>query len=294
VGISALRSLACLACACACACASPSGSPQPSRGRPERVVSLSPAVTEALFAVGCGGRVVLRDGWSDAPPEALAIPAVTGFSPSPEAILDAQPDLVIVSYPAPALTAALNRAGVRVAVFAPRDLDGVAESLRAIGELCGEPERGLRLERSFRERVDRVRERVSGSPRPRVFYEMDAVDPARPFTVGRGSFGHAALEAAGAVNVFSEVSSPWFQVDTEAILAADPDLIVLGDADAERSPVHIGTVGQRRGWSALGAVRSGRIVAVPKDLVDRPGPRLADGIEALAALLHPGLAAGAP
>jgi len=262
--------------------------------RPLRIASLSPAATEILFAVGCGAAIVLRDGWSDAPAEANAIPAVTGFTPSAEAILSARPELVLVSYPPAALAAALDTAHVRFAAFSPPDLAGVARSLRAIGALCGETARGEHIAVVFEGRVEEARRRVAQRPRVRVYYEMDAVDPTRPYTVGRGSFGHELIEAAGGDNAFAAGPAAWFQVSTEAVLAADPDVIVIGDADAIEAPQSIATLRARTGWSSLRVIRAGRVVSVPKDLCDRPGPRLAEGVLALARSLHQDAFDGAP
>lgn len=251
-----------------------------------RIVSLSPALTEALFAVGCGDRLVLRDGWSDFPVAARAVVSVQGFAPSAEAILAVRPDLVLTTFPPAALRSALDAAGVPWLGWSPVTLDHVAGMMADIGRACGAPGPGADLAATFRTRLAAIERTVAGRPRPRVFYEMDA-GGGRPFTVSRLAFGHAVLTAAGGENAFASADVPWFQVSTEAVLAADPDLILLADADAADQPQSAAAVAARPGWSALRAVREGRVVPLSIDLVSRPGPRLVDGVAQIARALHP-------
>lgn len=254
---------------------------------PTRIVSLSPAATEALFAVGCGKQLVLRDAWSDWPADALAVPAVAGFSPSAESILAARPELVLVHFPSPNLRQALQGAGVRWLAFAPQTLDEVADSLAKVGEACGQRTSGAVAAQKLRTEVQQVRDVVAELPKAKVFYEMDASDPNKPYTVAAGSFGHDLLLAAGATNVFGSAKVPWLQVTTEAVLAADPDLIVLADSDAELQAQTAAMVAARPGWDALRAVRKLAIVPVPGQLLGRPGPRIGEALRQLAVALHP-------
>lgn len=252
-----------------------------------RIVSLSPALTEILFAVGCGDAVVLRDGWSDYPPQARAIPAAHGFVPNAEAILATHPDLVLTHFPPAALRTALDAAKVPYLGYSPKDLQQVQETLGDVARACGQPEAGQVLQQAFARQLEDIRRRVAGLPRPRVFYEMDAGDGARPFTVSREAFGHAVLEAAGGQNLFADAALPWFQVSTEAVLVGDPDAILLADADAIEAPQSLASVRARPGWQALRAVRQGRVHPLRSDWVSRPGPRLVLGVEQIAQALHP-------
>jgi len=259
----------------------------PADAAARRIVSLSPALTEVLFAVGCGDRVVLRDGWSDFPEASRSIPAVRGFVPSAESILAAHPDLVLTHFPPPALRVALDGAGVRWRAFAPSDLAGVSASFRAIGSACGQAAAGDRMASAFDARLADISRRVATAHRPRVFYEMDAGDGGRPYTIGEHAFGNEVLKTAGAVNVFGGDGQSWFQVSTEALLGADPDAILLADADSMEQPQSPAAVAARPGWSALRAVRQGHVFALRADWVSRPGPRLVKGIELIARILHP-------
>ena len=252
-----------------------------------RIVSLSPALTEALFAVGCGDRLVLRDNWSDYPPQALAIPAVQGFVPSTEAVLSARPDLVLSHFPPPALAAALDAAHVPWLAFAPKHLADVTHTLRAVGLACGRAQAGEQLAQAFDKRIKTIETRLQGRALPLVFYEMDAGIGGQPYTIGRATFGHEVLTRAGGVNLFGAEDREWFQVSPEAVLQGDPDVVLLGDADVPEQPQSLDALRHRPTMALLRAVRGGQVFALHAELVSRPGPRLALGVEEAARLLHP-------
>jgi iron complex transport system substrate-binding protein len=252
-----------------------------------RIASLSPAATESLFAVGCGNRIVLRDHWSDYPATTKEIPSINGMSPSAELIVAARPDLVVVHYPTPTLQAALHGSGIAWIALAPATLGDVAASLELLGLACGQQAAGQREANRLRTGQLAVQAAVAGAQRPKVFYEMDAGDGNRPFTVGRGSFGHALLEAAGGQNAFGDRTEPWLQVGLESILAADPQVWLLADADSAEQPQSAELLRARPGFSQVRAIRDGRIASVANTLLARPGPRLLQGLAELAAAIHP-------
>ena len=258
--------------------------PAPAR----RIACLSPSLTEILFAVGCGDSLVLRDAWSDFPIEARRAPAVEGLLPSAEAMIAARPDLLLTTFPSPALRTALRASNIPFAAFVPATLAQVADAFVRVGRVCGQPGRARAARDRFVAETERIKAAVKGRKRPRVFYEMDA-GAGRPFTVGRGSFGHDLVEAAGGANVFGDTDRPWLQVSAESIVAADPEVIVLADAGAEQNPQRPDQVAGRAGWHVLAAVRNGRIHALHSDWVARPGPRLVLGLRQLADALHPGV-----
>lgn len=255
-------------------------------GPAQRIVSLSPALTEVLFAVGCGSKLVMRDSWSDHPQAALRVPAMKGLRPSPEAIVAARPDLVLSSFPPAALRSALQAANVPMLAFSPTSFAGVASDLLRIGAACGEPQQAADVAGDFHTEMDAVAAAVQGRKRPRVFLEIDAGSDGRPYTLGRGAFGHELLQLAGGDNVFATASKAWFAVGVEAVLAADPDVILLADASASRGQTPA-KVAARAGWHAIAAVRNERIHPVQADWISRPGPRLVLGLRQVAMLLHP-------
>lgn len=256
--------------------------------RVDRIASLSPAATELLCAVGCCEKIVVRDEWSDFPPQVAKLAALTGFSPSTELLLQHQPQLVFAHWPPANLRSALDAAQIPWFGLSAETLNQVAQAHRIVGRLCGQPERGKKLAIEFAAQVTSIR---AAHPRPakpvRVFYELDAGDGQRPFTIGRRAFGHALIDTVGAQNVFADSDQAWFAVGIEALLAADPDVIVLADADVAINPQSISTLRNRTGFSSLRAVRSGCVRSVPNSLVSRPGPRLIQGLIAMATAVKP-------
>ncbi len=256
---------------------------------PRRIVSLAPSGTEILFAIGAGPRVVARDDHSDFPLEARPLPAVgtSGGKLDRERIVALSPDLV--------LAAEINSseqvtalAGLGLTVFRldnPRGFDGLQENVRFVGRLVGCEETASRLAESMGERVRAVARKIDAvSARPLVFYEIDASDPSRPWTAGPGTFLDTLITLAGGENFGAAYDTQFPRASTEEILLRDPAVIVLGDARFGTTP---DSVRRRSGWDRIAAVRGGRIHSFDDDLATRPGPRLVDGLETLAALLHP-------
>ena len=256
-------------------------------GVPSRVVSLAPGETEIVFALGRGDRLVAVNEWSDFPPEALALPRVRGIRPSLEQMVALRPDLILYVGGMGDLVTQFEAQGLPVLILAPRTLEDVYRGIGLLGAVLGASERARAIAGDMRGRVAAVRARVAGARRPRAFYEVDGTDPVRPFTAGPGTFIHELLELAGAENVAAGAPGAWPQISLEQILKADPEIIILGDAVAVNDPQTPEMVRRRPGWERVTAVRRRAIHAVDGNLVSRPGPRLVEGLEALARLLHP-------
>jgi len=248
-----------------------------------RIVSLSPATTELLFAMGLGARVVGRTRFDDWPAAARAVPSVgDGIAPSVEEVAARRPDLVLLYASAadrPAL-AGLTALHIPVAVL---KLDVSAELLRAarlVGRLTGASRAADSLVAAFDSSLAAVRARSAArpGPRPRIYVDVWA-NP--PMTVGRGSYLNEILAAAGAVNVFGDVAAPSATVSLEAIAARDPDAILVIAADTAAEP----DLAVRPGWRAVRAVREGRILVVDAGLYGRPSPRMPEAAADLAARL---------
>lgn len=254
---------------------------------PERIVTLAPSNTEILFALGVGDRIVAVDQWSDYPPAARTRPRIAPFAPSLEQILKLQPDLIVATHGSVEPVLPLERQGIRILVFAPRTLDDIYRNILTMGQIVDAGSRAQRLVREMRQRVMAVLEKVRGAPRPTVFVELDGADPSRPFTAGPGSFIDVLIRLAGGINIAASARLPWPQWSLEELIRTDPDLIVLGDALVPVNPQTPDAVARRAGWQRLGAVRRGAIHAVDAALISRPGPRIVEGLEQLARLLHP-------
>ncbi|WP_322794157.1 ABC transporter substrate-binding protein [Bellilinea sp.] len=253
----------------------------------QRVVSLAPSNTEILFAVGAGSQVVGRDNFSNYPPEALELPGLGDFMGfSIEQIVALNPDLVLLAeiHP-PELVKSLEDAGLTVYYLKnPLAMEEMYPMLITVGELTGHKAEAEALVTQLSLRVAVVQQKLANiEERPTVFYEIDGTDPSKPWTTGSGTFIDTLLEMAKAENVGRAMDSQYGQMSIEALLAADPDFILLGDANFGVTPEQVAA---RPGWGELTAVKEGRVLPFNDDLASRPGPRLVDGLEELARLLH--------
>jgi iron complex transport system substrate-binding protein len=252
-------------------------------------VSLAPSNTEILFAIGAGSQVVGRDEFSDFPTEAKSIASVGGSMGqySAEAIVALKPDLVLAAeINTPELVKQLEDLGLTVYYLKnPLTLEEMYTNLGIVGQLTGHDV--TELVDSLKARVTAVDEKIAPlSSRPTVFYEIDATDASKPYSYGPGTFGDLLIQRAGGANLVSlaGIADSYPQVSLEQIVATNPGIIILGDS---MWGVTVDSVLTRPGWEGLDAVKNNQIFAFDDNLVSRPGPRLVDGLEQLAKLLHP-------
>ena len=258
----------------------------------QRIVSLAPSNTEILFAVGAGDQVVGRDTFSDFPAEAANVADIGGGfgALDTETILASTPDLVLAADLTPVeQIQALEDLGLSVFVLGnPTDLPGMYENLRTVAVITGHLEETETLIASLEERVTVVEEKLAGiTERPLVLYELDGTDPNAPWVPGPGTFVDTLLTMAGGNSMSASLEGAWVQVSLETIIEMDPDLILLGDA--QWGGVTPEMVAARGGWDALTSVQQDKVYPFDDNLVSRPGPRMVDGLEALARFLHPDL-----
>jgi len=253
--------------------------------RPERVVSIGPSITEFLFALGAGSRVVGVDDFSDEPAAAAQLEKVGGIKVNFEKVVSLKPDLVLSVKFSDGTIEKLASAGLLVLVVDPQSAGDVARTAILLGRAVGSD--GETMARDIQKRVDDVRSKTaSATTKPRVYHEIDASDPTKIFTVGPGSYIHDLIEIAGGVNIAAKATSAYPQLSAEEILRSDPEIIVLAAADYSAKPDQVAA---RAGWSAISAVKNKRIVTIAPNLINRPGPRVGEAAEAYAKLVHPEL-----
>lgn len=251
---------------------------------PRRVVSIAPSATEIAFAIGAGDRLVAVDDFSDFPADAKALPKVGGTRTSPERIIAQRPDLILAVTQGN-LAPSLEAQGQKVIVFDSSDIEGVYKNILLVGRVLGRDRAAEELVTRMRARIDAVAARTKDIPaKPRVLHEVDATDPTKIFVAGPNNFIDSMITIAGGVNIVASGQKKFPQLSAEEIVRSDPQVIVLGDA---KYGTTVEQVKARPGWQGIEAVRTGRILAIDPDIVSRPGPRLADGVEAYARLLHP-------
>lgn len=255
--------------------------------RPARIISLVPAVTETLFAIGAGPRVVAVSSYDREPPEVRRLPSVGALlDPDLERMLALRPDLVAIYASQQDLRQQLDRAGVPVFPYVHGGLADVTATITALGAATGEIEGARALVDRISRQLDEVRRRVSGRARPRTLLVFGRAPGSLRNLYASGGYGflHDMLMAAGGENVFADVHRESVQASTEMILARRPDVILELRAEGEETP-------DAEAWNALPAipaVRSDRVIVLTGSDLVVPGPRVGTATERLARALHPG------
>jgi iron complex transport system substrate-binding protein len=258
----------------------------------QKIVSLAPSNTEILFAIGAGSQVVARDTFSDYPEAARQVKDIGGGwgEVDTETIVALAPDLVLAAeINAAEQVKSLEDLGLNVYYLSnPKTLDGMYDNLRTVAKLTGHEAETETLIESLKGRVAAVDAKIAGlADKPVVFYELDGSDPSAPWTSGPGTFVDLLLSQAGGANLGNLLDSAWAQISLERLITENPNLILLGDA--VWGGVTPEAVAARAGWESLAAVKSGKVFPFDDNLISRPGPRMVDGLEQLARLLHPEL-----
>ena len=254
--------------------------------RAHRIVSIAPSNTEILHALGLGRRIVGVDSWSDYPPRVLRLPRLgSDLRVDVARVAELRPDLVVASLHVPGMEdnlPAFEAAGLAYLALGGRGLDGVWQDMRVLGRYLGRAERAEALIARTQARMARVAERWQARrPRPRVHWEWSA----QPVVAGRRSWISEMLALCGADNVYADLNVESARVSAEEAIRRRPEVIVACWCGARKLPSRERLLG-RPGWDETPAVRSGRVFVLKEDLFGRPGPRLAEGVEQLAALLE--------
>jgi iron complex transport system substrate-binding protein len=276
------------------ACGQPSTPPadrQARSGPPARIVSLVPAVTEMLFAIGAGPNVVAVSSFDNWPPEVKGLTRVGALlDPDTEQILRLRPDLVVVYGTTPEVGATLERAGIATFPYVMGGLDNLMGTMRRLGQAVGRPREAERAAAALEARFDAIRARVAGRSRPRTLLVFGREPGALRAIDASGGVGFLSdiVALAGGDNVLAAVKREAVRVSTESILAAAPEIIIDLHYGRTLSPEAIDR--ERAAWRtlpALPAVREGRVALLVGDEFVVPGPRLADAAEAIADIIHP-------
>lgn len=253
---------------------------------PQRIVSLSPSITEVLFGIGAGDRLVGATKYCDYPSAANQIPRVGGGtmeSLNQEMIVALQPDLVLCKWDShQPLLRNLERLGISVLALGPENLAQLYEETRLLGQITGHSPQAEALIQSMQQRVAAIVERVPEGDGPKVFYQVWD-EPL--MTAGRDSFIGELLGLAGARNVFAESRIAYPKVNPEVVVAGDPDVILAPGSHG--APVSVESILSRPGWSDVRAIRKKRVYVLDRDTISRCGPRLVDALEEIVGVLYP-------
>jgi len=256
-------------------------------GPPARIVSLAPSVTEIVYALDAGDRLVGVCGYCDHPAAVARLPRVGAYlTPSVEATLALRPDLVI-AVPSPGnreAVRAIERAGGRVLVVQDRTLADLRAAIRDIAAALGAPDTGERLVAEVEAGLDRVHARIAPLPMRRVL----VVVGHRPLVaVGRGTLQDELLTMAGGVNVAADAGQVWPTLTLELVVARAPEVIVDASMGSEAGARELFA-----GLTTVPAVQNGRVVMLADETFLRAGPRVPEAAAALARAIHPEAFAG--
>lgn len=276
-----IRRLAALGLLLLLACSRTPGEGPPAGFTPagRRVLSLAPNLTETVFALGQGSRVVAVTVNDHFPPEVERLPRIGDMQPDLERILALKPDLVLLDrnlHP-PELEARLRALGLPLVVVETRSLGDLQRNLPVLGRALGAEEEARRALEAFQAGLREVERQAASMPRhPRVFVEIWG-EPL--MTAGAGSLVHELVERAGGRNVYGDLAEAWPTLSTEDLVRRDPDLVLLTSTEPSAAAA-------LPGWSRLQAVRKGRLYRVDPDLVVRPTLRTLEGLRKLQALFQ--------
>lgn len=250
---------------------------------PQRIVSLAPALTEILFAIGLDDSIVGVSDFCNYPPAALTKPKVGGIAPNFEAVVALKPDLVVGTGGVAMRNVAQQLARFRIPLMGVEadSVESILTRITLLGQVTGRREAATVIVDDMRRRLTTIAANRPGAAAPRVLY---LVDDEPPITIGPKSFLYDVLIKAGGRPFETGPTESYPRVGMEAIVRFDPEVIFFaGDSDAGAN-AHAATW-QR--WHRIAAVHSGRMYTIPRDLINRPGPRIIDAIEFIAAQLHP-------
>jgi iron complex transport system substrate-binding protein len=258
---------------------------------PRRVVSLIPAATEMIFAMGAGSRLIAVSSYDKFPPEATKLPKVGALlDPDTERILSLRPDLVILYGTQTELRRGLDRAGIPYYTYEHRAMPDIMATIRSIGARIGSAAQANALAASMEQALAGVRVAVAGKRRPRtvLVFERDRSSLQNIYASGGYGFLADLLDTAGGDNVFSDLKQQSVQASTEMILARRPDVII--ELRYGQSAKDSNLSRDLRAWDGLGsipAVKSKQIHVLVGDEFVVPGPRIVDAARRLAQVLHP-------
>lgn len=258
---------------------------------PQRIVSLAPSLTEILFAVGAGDKVVGVTQYCNYPPEAEKKEKIGGFSAktiSVEKIVALKPDLVLAGGPIhQPVIEALQAVNIPVVSVAGKDVPGVYNDILLIGQLTGQGEKAAQVVDNMKARIAAVQAKLATLPKEKRLTVLWETWDEPLMTAGPSTFTGQMVELAGGVNIFADLKEEYPQVSLEEVVKRNPAVIMAPDTHGQKLTPE--KVAQRPGWERVDAVRNKRIILVQGDIASRAGPRIADAVEFMAKALYPEL-----
>ncbi len=249
----------------------------------ERIVSIAPNITETIFALGKGNLLVGRTDYGDFPAAASSVQSIGSLTePNIEKIAELMPDIVIAStHFRKESSDKLKKLSIKVLILKEdKTFDGVYETIRDIAKISGADKAGETLITKMQKKVHSVEKAVQGKPKPKVYYVIGFGEYG-DYTAGGDTFIGQMISMAGGNNIASKVKG--WSYNLESIIAADPDIIICSKYwNTKKNLI------KANGYKELRAVKQDHVFEIDNNLLDRQGPRLAEGLQALARIIHPG------
>lgn len=255
---------------------------------PQRIVSLAPSETEGLFAIGLDEQVVGVSDNDDYPEAVKDKPRMGGFQVNIEAVVAAQPELVMAANLIdPATVKSLTDLGIKVFQSNPKTVNDVIEHIRTVGEITDHQEEAEKVAKQMEDELNQVTEAVKGltdDQKKQVYIEFSP-----GWTVGKGEFMDELITLAGGVNVASDIVG-WSEINEENIIQANPDVILYSlSVIDENNQTLAEIIKGRGGWKEITAIKEDRVIGLEDNLVSRPGPRVTQGLISVAKAIYPDL-----
>lgn len=256
----------------------------------KRIISLAPSITEILFALGLNEEIAAITNFCDYPEAVLGKPRIGGFvNPDTEKIVSLKPDLIIGIRDGNRMDTVhrLNDFGFPVYLIDPKGFDGVLGTIKNIGDVVGREKESRRLIKELVDKRENMITLTRSLSKPKVFFQVGDVPL---ITVGKGTLADDLIRLAGGRSISENelVSYPSYGIET--ILARAPEIIIMTSMESKKD--HMNLVKKWQNWKSIPAVKMNAIYVIDSNLVDRPTPRIAEGLEALARIIHPEVLTG--
>ena len=252
---------------------------------PSRILPLAPNITEILYFIGLGDRVVGVTNYSYYPPEAFKKPKIGSYNNlNVEKIISLSPDIVIGTKDGnmPGTIDLLDQAGIQSFIVNPRKVADVIDTIEIIGNVCGVQEKAGELSKDLRERLKIITGNVRDRKKPVVFLQIN-INPI--MTVNRNTFHHDLITLAGGINMTGDEPMTYPRISIEELINRKPDIIII--SSMERGGRFEKARLEWLQWKSIPAVQNNRVYLIDSDLIDRPSPRIIEGLEKMAEIIHP-------
>jgi iron complex transport system substrate-binding protein len=249
---------------------------------PKRIITISPDITEGIYALGKGSSLVGRSDYDDYPVQALKVPSIGSLlEPNIEKIVELKPDLVITSALfSKEVIKKLEILNIKVIVlYGQENFTGVYDTMEKLGKVVNASEKSLAIVSDMKNKVTEITDKVKTAKKPVVYYVV-GFGKSGDFTAGKDTFIGNMIEMAGGENAAKDVVG--WKYSVEKLINKDPDILICSKLYNSKKGIE-----STNGYKVLTAVKSGKLLEVDENIVVRQGPRLADGLEEMAKLIHP-------